>query len=205
MVATLKTREGSRFSELERLRRPPTGTAFARALEWVDEIGVFRLGRPKLSQSRRIGWRRWPVLAGVECAAAGAGRGDEAYGDAHRSDVALEGEAIDEALDLFQILMATRLRNVAERKTDKERLSTLSQLEKASRTLARAAKALFEELELPDAAGRVEGPGRGERGQAGPRPPGAGPAEGGRQAVAAARGGRQAHASRVAQGGLCQP
>nr|WP_123074763.1 hypothetical protein [Streptomyces sp. ADI95-16] len=50
----------------------------------------------------------------------------------------LEGEAIDEALDLFQILMATRLRNVAERKTDKERLSTLPQLEKASRTLAHA-------------------------------------------------------------------
>lgn len=34
--------EGSRFSELERLCRPPTrttGTAFARALERVDEIG----------------------------------------------------------------------------------------------------------------------------------------------------------------------
>ncbi len=87
----------------------------------------------------------------------------------------LEAKAIDEALDLFQILMAIRLRNVAKRKADKERLSTLPQLEKASRTLARAAKALFEE-----------------------RPPGAGPAEGERQAAAAARGGRQAHASRMA-------
>ncbi len=54
----------------------------------------------------------------------------------------LEAKAIDGALDLFQILMATRLRNVAKRKADKERLSTLPQLEKASRTLARAAKAL---------------------------------------------------------------
>lgn len=43
----------------------------------------------------------------------------------------LEAKAIDEALDLFQVLMATRLRNVAERKTEKERLSTLPQLEKA--------------------------------------------------------------------------
>jgi hypothetical protein len=44
--------------------------------------------------------------------------------------------------------MATRLLNTAKRKTEKERLSTPPQLEKASRTLARAAKALFEELEL---------------------------------------------------------
>lgn len=53
LVATLKTLEGSRFSELERLRRPPTrttGTAFARALERVDEIGAYRLGRLRLSQ-----------------------------------------------------------------------------------------------------------------------------------------------------------
>ncbi|EXU64041.1 hypothetical protein Z951_32915 [Streptomyces sp. PRh5] len=44
---------GSRFSDLERLRRPPTrttGTAFARALERVDETSAFRLGRWKLSQ-----------------------------------------------------------------------------------------------------------------------------------------------------------
>nr|WP_267884551.1 hypothetical protein [Streptomyces sp. NRRL F-2580] len=37
------TPEGARFSELERLRRPPTrttGTAFARSLERVDEIGA---------------------------------------------------------------------------------------------------------------------------------------------------------------------
>jgi hypothetical protein len=52
-VATLKTPEGRRYSELERLRRPPTrttGTAFARALERVDEIGAFQLGRLRLSQ-----------------------------------------------------------------------------------------------------------------------------------------------------------
>lgn len=45
LVATLRMPEGSRFSELERPRRPPTrtmGTAFARALERVDEIGAYR-------------------------------------------------------------------------------------------------------------------------------------------------------------------
>ncbi|UOT04363.1 hypothetical protein MPY17_00860 [Rhodococcus opacus] len=51
--ATLEVPEGARFSELERLRRPPmrtTGTAFARSLERVDEIGAFGLGRVRLSQ-----------------------------------------------------------------------------------------------------------------------------------------------------------
>ncbi|MEU9888762.1 hypothetical protein [Sphaerisporangium sp. NPDC051011] len=49
----LKTPEVGRVSELERLRRPPTrttGTAIARALERVDEISAFQLGRLKLSQ-----------------------------------------------------------------------------------------------------------------------------------------------------------
>nr|WP_199818645.1 hypothetical protein [Streptomyces leeuwenhoekii] len=65
----------------------------------------------------------------------------------------LEAKAIDEALDLFSVLMATRLISRARRATDKERLSTLPQLEKASRTLARAAKVLFEELELVESHG----------------------------------------------------
>lgn len=49
--------------------------------------------------------------------------------------------------------MASRLLNTAKRKTEKERLSTLPQLEKASRMLARAAKVLFEELELVEEHG----------------------------------------------------
>ncbi|CAL9321988.1 hypothetical protein SUDANB180_01187 [Streptomyces sp. enrichment culture] len=49
--------------------------------------------------------------------------------------------------------MATRLLNTAKRKTEKERLSTLPQPEKASRVLARAAKVLLEELELVEEHG----------------------------------------------------
>ena len=41
----------------------------------------------------------------------------------------LEAKAIDDALDLFEILMATRLISSARRSTDKQRLSTLPQLE----------------------------------------------------------------------------
>ncbi|MER6691671.1 Tn3 family transposase [Streptomyces minutiscleroticus] len=152
LVATLKTPEGSRFSELERLRRPPTrttGTAFARALERVDEIGAYRLGRLKLSQ---IPPNRMAALAryALGSKAPLLERAAEPKRTAMLTAVMrhLEAKAIDEALDLFQVLMATRLLNTAKRKTEKERLSTLPQLENASRVLARAAKVLFEELEL---------------------------------------------------------
>lgn len=157
LVATLVTSEGKRFSELERLRRPPTrttGTAFARALERVDEIGAFGLGRVRLN---KIPPNRLAALAryGLGSKAAGLERAAEPKRTAMLTAVMrhLEAKAIDEALDLFQVLMATRLISTAKRATDKERLSTLPQLEKASRTLARAAKVLFEELELVETHG----------------------------------------------------
>jgi TnpA family transposase len=157
LVATLVTPEGKRFSELERLRRPPTrttGTAFARALERVDEIGAFGLGRVRLN---KIPPNRLAALAryGMGSKAAGLERAAEPKRTAMLTAVMrhLEAKAIDEALDLFQVLMATRLISTAKRATDKERLSTLPQLEKASRTLARAAKVLFEELELVETHG----------------------------------------------------
>ncbi|CAM5723846.1 hypothetical protein SBADM41S_03340 [Streptomyces badius] len=151
-AATLKTPEGSRFWQLERLRlllTRTTGTAFARALERVDEIGAYRLGRLRLSQippNRMAALARYALGAKAPLL--------ERLAQLKRTAMLtavmrhLEAKAIDEALDLFQVLMATRLLNTAKRKTEKERLSTLPQLEKASRVLARAAKVLFEELEL---------------------------------------------------------
>lgn len=53
LVATLKTPEGKRYSYLETLRRPPTrttGTAMKAALQRVDEIAAFQLGRVKLNK-----------------------------------------------------------------------------------------------------------------------------------------------------------
>ncbi|CAL9644983.1 hypothetical protein SUDANB178_06416 [Streptomyces sp. enrichment culture] len=149
--------EGSRFSELERLRRPSTrttGTAFARALERVDEIGAYRLGRLRLSQ---IPPNRMAALApyALGSKAPLLKRAPEPKRTAMLTAVMrhLEAKAIDEAPDLFQVLVATRLLNTAKRKTEKERLSMLPQLEKASRVLARAAKVLFEELELVEEHG----------------------------------------------------
>ncbi|MBT2529736.1 DUF4158 domain-containing protein [Streptomyces sp. ISL-99] len=42
--------EGARYLHLEVLRRPPTGTALARALHRVNEIAAFQLGRVNLSR-----------------------------------------------------------------------------------------------------------------------------------------------------------
>jgi hypothetical protein len=131
-----------------------TGTAFARALERVDEISAFQLGRLKLSQ---IPPNRLAALAryALGSKAPLLERTAEPKRTAMLTAVMrhLEAKAIDEALDLFQVLMATRLISAARRATDKERLSTLPQLEKASRTLARAAKVLLEELELIEERG----------------------------------------------------
>lgn len=115
----------------------------------VDEIGAYRLGRLRLAQ---IPPNRMAALAryALGSKAPLLERAAEPKGTAMLTAVMrhLEAKAIDEALDLFQVLMATRLLNTAKRKAEKERLSTLPQLEKASWVLARAAKVLSEELEL---------------------------------------------------------
>ncbi len=106
LVATLATPEGRRYSELERLRRPQTrttGTAFARALERVDEIGAFQLGRLKLSQ---IPPNRLAALAryALGSKAPLLERTAEPKRTAMLTAVMrhLEAKAIDEALDLFR-------------------------------------------------------------------------------------------------------
>ena len=111
LVALLGVPDGRRFSELERLRRPPTrttGTGLAKALERVDEIAAFRLGRVRLEQGaaepagdagRGTGWaRRRRSWSGPP----------EPKRTALLTAVVrhLEASAIDDALDLFAVLMA---------------------------------------------------------------------------------------------------
>ncbi|MFI5809075.1 Tn3 family transposase [Streptomyces sp. NPDC051561] len=157
LVATLKAPEGKRYSELERMRRPPTrttGTAMKSALQRVEDIAAFQLGRVKLD---KIPPNRLSALAryGLGTKAAKLERTPEPKRTAMLTAVMrhLEAKAIDDALDLFEILMATRLISAAKRSTDKERLSTLPQLEKASRLVARAAAVFIEELELIEQTG----------------------------------------------------
>jgi hypothetical protein len=151
LVALLDAPEDARFSELERLRRPPTrstGTAMARALERVEEITAFGLGRVDLS---RVPVTRLATLAryGLVSKAQAIERAPEPKRTALVAAVVrgLEAAAIDDALDLFALLMATRLISHERRATERDRLAMLPVLEKASRTLARASRVLFTELE----------------------------------------------------------
>jgi len=58
----------------------------------------------------------------------------------------LESAAVDDALDLFALLMATRLFSPARRASAEQRLATLPRLERASKTVARAGHALLDVL-----------------------------------------------------------
>lgn len=69
---------------------------------------------------------------------------------------ALETAAVDDALDLFDVLMATRLISAARRSSAAERLAWMPRLEKASVTLARTARALLDALDQVDAGGQLD-------------------------------------------------
>ncbi len=64
----------------------------------------------------------------------------------------LEATAVDDTLDLFALLMATRLFSPARRASAEQRLAGLPRLEKASRTIARAGRALLEQLAAAEAS-----------------------------------------------------
>ncbi|WP_406203293.1 hypothetical protein [Streptomyces decoyicus] len=149
--------EGKRVSELERLRTPPTkstGTAMVRAMERVEEISAFALGRVNLS---RVPVNRLSTLAryGQLSKAQTIERAPEPRRTALLTAVVrqLEAQAVDDALDLFAVLMANRLISPARRASDRDRLAMLPQLEKAARILAKASKILTEELDLVAEAG----------------------------------------------------
>ncbi|WSU45389.1 hypothetical protein OG510_31445 [Streptomyces sp. NBC_01089] len=81
MVELLVVPEGTRVSELERLRTPPvkpTGTAMVRAMERVEEISAFALGRVNLSRVPMNRLSRWGWPGGWCRSRAGGGGGLDA-------------------------------------------------------------------------------------------------------------------------------
>ncbi len=157
LVALLEVPEGERFSRLEVMRRPPnrsTGTAMVKAMERVNEIAAFKLRKVRLD---RVPPNRLASLAryGLGSKAPHLARVQDPKKTAMLTAVVrhLEAVAVDDALDLFSLLMSQRLFSVARRKSDKERLSMLPRLEKASRLVARAQKVLVEELERVEERG----------------------------------------------------
>ncbi|MFF3895436.1 hypothetical protein ACFYY3_20040 [Streptomyces sp. NPDC001812] len=152
LAELLVVAEGKRGPERERLRTPPTkttGTAMVRAMERVEEISAFALGRvdPSRVPVNRLST---PARYGQLRKAQTIERAQQPRRTALLTAVVrqLEAQVVDDALDLFAVLMANRLISPVRRASDRERLEMLPQLEKAARILAKASKSLTEELDL---------------------------------------------------------
>ncbi|MFE3454965.1 Tn3 family transposase [Nonomuraea sp. NPDC059194] len=157
LAGLLEVAAGSRFSELERLRQAPrrtSGPELVRALERVEDIARLRVGRVKVAG---VPVNRMKLLAryGLGSKAPALARMDDPKKTATLVAVLqhLEAVAIDDALDLFALLMATRLFSPARRVSAGDRLAMLPKLERASRTLARAGRVLVTQLELVEEVG----------------------------------------------------
>nr|BBG20802.1 transposase [Streptomyces fradiae]BBG20806.1 transposase [Streptomyces fradiae] len=139
---------GERVSELDRLRRGPvrvSGPQMKRALERAEEIAAFGMGAVDVS---RIPPRRLAELSryGVDGKASLLRR----HSDARRlatllaTTVYLTSRAVDDALDLLEVLIATKLLARAERESAKEKLKSLPRVERASAKLATAFQVVFD-------------------------------------------------------------
>ena len=135
-------------SKLEWLRRPlakASGPQMAHALERTKEIAELGMGEVDVSAvpPRRMAelWRY-----GMDGKAGLLAR----HGDERKlatllaTVVHLNTRSIDDALDLLDFLISTRLLARAERENAKEKLRTLPRMERASAKLAAAVQALIE-------------------------------------------------------------
>ncbi|MEU2358702.1 Tn3 family transposase [Streptomyces misionensis] len=139
---------GARVSELDRLRRGPvriSGPQMRWALERAKEITDLGMGEVDVTG---IPPRRLAELSryGVDGKASLLKR----HGDSRRlatllaTAVYLTTRAVDDALDLLEVLIATKLLARAERETAKEKLKTLPRVERASAKLAAAFQIVFD-------------------------------------------------------------
>lgn len=140
--------EGTRVSDLDRLRRAPrraSGPEMLRALNRAREVLGLGAGSLEIGE---VPPARIEVLArqGLTTNAAMLRRLPQVRRTATLIATvrALGVAAVDDALDLFAVLMATKLIGTAERASVKERLRSLPQLRQASITLAAAARVLLE-------------------------------------------------------------
>jgi hypothetical protein len=160
LAGLLQVAEGQRFSELERLRRVPTrtsGRAMGRALDRVGDALAVGAGA---AQVRAVPANRLAVLARYGLTAKAPALRDLAEPRRTATLLAaarqLEATAVDDALDLFDVLMATRLISAARRVSATGRLAAMPRLERASATLADATRALLELLAAAGEMGRVD-------------------------------------------------
>jgi hypothetical protein len=150
LVELLRVPEGARVSELERLRRSPRRTSGPAMTEALDRVcDVLAVGA-RAAQVQGVPANRVAVLARYGLTAKAPALRQLAEPRRTATLLAavrqLEADAVHDALDLFDLLMATRLISAARRATAAERLAAMPKLERASTTLAGAARALLQVL-----------------------------------------------------------
>ena len=147
LVGLLDVPDGSRVSEMERLRRSPVRASapqMVRSLDRASELLAVGAGKADLAgvpANRVEALARYglgtkaPTLRGLT----------EPRRTATLLATArtLEVTAVDDVLDLFSLLMATKLLAWAERESNKQRQRDMPRLARASVTLAKAAWVLL--------------------------------------------------------------
>lgn len=144
----LRVPAGARVSELDRLRRGPvrvSGPQMKWSLARAEEIADLGMGELDVSE---IPPRRLAELSryGVDGKATLLKR----HNDARRlatllaTAVHLTTRAVDDALDLLEVLIATKLLAKAERETAKGKMKTLPKVERAGAKLATAFQVVFD-------------------------------------------------------------
>ncbi len=141
--------DGASVCELERWRKGfsvPTGRNLEKALKRAGEITESRL--PALVSRAGVPRRRLLELAraGMASKATALRRhpGAKRWATVAATVAYLQGKAIDDALELLDLLMVTELLGKAERVSDKQTLRSHPRLARASVKLARAVSVLFE-------------------------------------------------------------
>lgn len=147
----LEVESGTRFSELERLRTAParvSGPEMVRALRRAAEVaavGAVAIDTAGLPASRLQALARYGMTAKAPAL--------RYLADPRRTATlvaavqSLELVAVDDALDLFDVLMASRLLARAERESARERLRALPRFTRASAKLAAAIQVLLDAAE----------------------------------------------------------
>jgi len=149
----LDIEEGSRTSTLERLRTSPSrisGQGEERALARLAEVKALGAGAVDVSSAPP---NKLAVLARYGLAAKAPQlrelveprRGAVLLATAR----GLEQDATDDALDLFDILMSTKLLARARQESEREQLKALPRFAAASAKLASAVRVLFDALSSP--------------------------------------------------------
>jgi hypothetical protein len=148
---------GGRLSGLESWRRAPTrisGRSLVAAFDRVSQLsglGVRRVDCSAVPANRMAALARYGLSSKAPTLAALAEpRRTATLLAATRH---LEAVAIDEALDLFAMLMTTRMINPARQVSNNDRLASLPRLERASRMLALVNRELFAALDAAAGSG----------------------------------------------------